>query len=231
MVENFNDFTYQITMPLVTLFSAATVLIPVIFAVVLLLLTFLIFHIAEAIPLYKLAKKMDRKNAWLVWIPVFGSYFRLYTLMDIAGDKEVVIFSEKFRIQNRRMSYLIFVMGSLALNIILSAMIFVAILSAYIPLIGILICMIVCLIVSVLYYIPGIALTVIRYIYFKDVLDIFREDKSENNLIAILVVLIDLFVTGGLARIIFLYTLINRDPIPEETMEIPTEAFAETVSE
>lgn len=188
-------------------------------------------YVAEAFPLYKLAKKTDRKNAWFAWMPIFGAYFRLYTLMDIAGDKEVVLFSEKYTIKNRPKSYLIFVGGSLALNLVIVSVILLSMLLLLIPIVGIIIFVIVVTIASLLSYVSTIALAVIRYIYFKDVLDIFREDKSENNLIAILVVLIDLFVTGGLARIIFLYTLINRDPIPEETMEIPTEAFAETVSE
>ena len=75
----------------------------------------------------------------------------------------------------------------------------------------------------ILNYVIIITYGLIRYVYLRDVLDIFKADKDTNNTTSILITLIDIFATGGFARIIFLYTLINRDPIPEKVMEVEAE--------
>ena len=196
-------------------------------------------HFAEAIPLYKLAKKMDRKNAALVWIPVFGSYFRLYTLMNIASGKDFVL-TQKIRTDKRHLSFLAGVGTELIIKfVIMPILMTILTFSAFLGLIpvvgpilffgiyilGAFLCMI-------LNYAIIITYALIRYVYLRDVLDIFKADKDTNNTTSILITLIDIFATGGFARIIFLYTIMNRDPIPEEiTDEIAEEsAEAETVS-
>ena len=60
---------------------------------------------------------------------------------------------------------------------------------------------------------------------------IFKEDKKANNTAAIVVTALDALATFGFARVVYLYTILKYNPIPEETIEIPTEAVAETVSE
>lgn len=230
------SFISSIDMLFMQLFLCVTFLLPFIIPGILTLLFFIAFYIAEAFPLYKMAKKVGRKNAWLVWIPIFSGYFSIYVMMDIARGKEVVFFSEKYTMKSRPKSYIIFVLGSFAIStvltmLILGAYILTRILGNIMPFASSMIFFLVLIVAAILFYIPAIALTIIRYVYLRDLLDVFKEDKKSNNIMAIVVTLLDRFVTCGIARVIILYTIMNLDPLPEETMEIPTEAFAETISE
>ena len=46
----------------------------------------IVAYFIEAFALYKLARKLGRKYAWLAWIPLCGVYFRVYVLADLAGQ-------------------------------------------------------------------------------------------------------------------------------------------------
>ncbi len=158
--------------------------------------------ILEAIPVYKLAKKTGRPMPWLAWIPVFGSYFRMYVIADIPGKKEVNVFN-KWRVESRSNMFWIYAgikfLGSFIISIIVSVCSFI------IPVIGSL--------SAVLYLLPMAATGIIEYIFFKELLDVFKSDQQANSVASIVVTILDKLVTGGLARTVYLYTLLKLEPI------------------
>ena len=165
-------------------------------------------YVLEALPIYRVAKKLGRSKAWLAWIPFFGSVFRLYVLCDAAGDKPVSFFG-KVCFKSRTTSFLVY----LAIVYFGTALLTVAIsILSIIPIIGYLISML----GSILYLIPVVACAFFEYAYLKDVLDLFKADKKSNNTAAIVITVLDSLVTGGIARLIWLYTLWGKTPLPEE---------------
>lgn len=162
--------------------------------------------VLEAIPLYKLSKKTGRKMPWLAWIPIFSGYCRLYVLADIPGDKEYDIFG-KYKIKQRSNAFWIYV----AINVLGSFVIgfIVTLASLLIPIVG--------SFSIVLNLLPMAATAVMRYIFLKDVLNIFKPDAKANNTAAIIVTALDTFVTLGFARTVYLYTLLKYEPLPQGT--------------
>ena len=165
----------------------------------------IILWILGAIPVYKLATKMNRKNAWLAWVPIFGSQFRLWVLSDIAGDKPFTVFNGKITVKSRSNSFWIY----LAINYLGGAVVtaVVGVFSTIIPIMGSL--------SAVLMLVPTVACAIMEYVYLRDVLDIFKEDKKSNQTTAIVVTALDSLVTFGFARIIYLYTLLKYQPLPQ----------------
>ena len=62
--------------------------------------------------------------------------------------------------------------------------------------------------------VPAAACAVIEYVYLRDLLDIYKEDKKANNTAAIVVSVIDFVLVGDLIRTCYLYTLIKKQPLP-----------------
>lgn len=174
-----------------------------------------IIYVLEAFPVYKLARKTGRKCAWLAWIPVFGSYFRLYVLADIAGDKELVFFG-KFKLKNRPLSFWMYVGIDLFGSTLITAVIGIL---QVLPVIG----QIIGALSTLLYLVPPVAKAFIEYAYLRDVLNIFKEDKKANNTASIVVTALDALATFGFARVVYLYTILKHDPIPEKVMEVAAE--------
>ena len=162
--------------------------------------------IIEAIPLYKLAKKTARPMPWLAWVPFFSSYFRLYVIADIPGEKEVNLFN-KWKVADRRHAF----WGYVGIRLFGGTLIglLVAVCSFVIPLIGSL--------SAVLYLVPAVATAIIEYIFLKDLLDVFKPDIKANNVTSIVITALDNTVTFGLARTVYLYTLLKLDPLPKGT--------------
>ncbi len=174
-----------------------------------------IIYVLEAFPVYKLARKTGRKRAWLAWVPVFGSYFRLYVLADIAGDKELVFFG-KFKLKNRPLSFWMYVGIDLFGSTLITAVIGVL---QVLPVIG----QIIGALSTLLYLVPAVAKAFIEYAYLRDLLNIFKEDKKANNTAAIVVTALDALATFGFARVVYLYTILKYNPIPEKVMEVEAE--------
>ncbi len=174
-----------------------------------------IIYVLEAFPVYKLARKTGRKRAWLAWVPVFGSYFRLYVLADIAGDKELVFFG-KFKLKNRPLSFWMYVGIDLFGSTLITAVIGVL---QVLPVIG----QIIGALSTLLNLVPAVAKAFIEYAYLRDVLNIFKEDKKANNTASIVVTALDALATLGFARVIYLYTILKYNPIPEKVMEVEAE--------
>ena len=189
--------------------SGITLLGTIITAVVTSIITLisLIFH---ALPIFRLSRKMGRKSAWFAWIPFFG--FRMYALCAIPGAQPLRLYKDKWVIKNRNLSFWIYYLILLGGNAIITLLITIL---GVIPVLG----QTIAPLTTLLYMLPAFICGYIRFLYIKDVLDIFKEDKKSNTITSIIIVLLDHFVTGGLARTFYLYTLWNREPIPTETVD------------
>lgn len=177
----------------------ATIIVSIVTAVVSFLVT-VILWILEAIPLYKLSKKTNRKYAWLAWVPILGNYFRMYVLADIPGDKP---FSVASRSISRNMAFWIYIgidlFGVALVNVI------VAIINFFIPVVG--------LLALAFNLLPLVCAGFMEYIFLKDVLDVFKADQKSSNVAAIVITVLDNLVTLGFARLVFLYTLLKYTPL------------------
>lgn len=168
------------------------------------LLAVLFFYIVHSIPAYALAKKTGVKRPWLVWIPVFHEYFRLFVLCDMAGDKPFHTPIRKFKFENRRLPLLIHIVVKYAAGLLVS--IVALVISMAIPVVG-----------SVSWLLDLLPLAVcgfIEYVYFYDVLNMFKDDKKSNRIAAIIVAAADGLLLSGLARTIYMYTMLNKTPLP-----------------
>ncbi len=171
-------------------------------------------YILEAFPVYKVAKKVGRKHAWLAWVPIFPSLFRMYVLSDIAGDKpvEIKLFGKNLKFQNRILVFFCYVgigvFGAELLTIVLGIF-------SIIPIIG----QIVAIFGSLFYLLPPIAEGIIEYIYLRDVLDKFKENKASNRKTSIIVTILDSICTLGFARVVILYTIMNKEVLPETVVD------------
>ncbi len=199
--------------------SVGIVGIMAVFAVIAAVVSFIVgvvIWILEAIPVYTLSKKMGRKNAWLAWIPFFGDEFRLWVLSDMAGDKPFTIYKEKYTIKNRNTSFWIYIAIKFLGGAVISAV--VTAVSAIIPVIG--------TFSFVLMLVPKFACGVMEYVYLRDVLNIFKENKKSNQTASFVVTLLDNIATLGFARIVYLYTLLKREPLPIKEIVIEENAEA-----
>ena len=177
-------------------------------------------YIFSAFPLYKLAQKLNRPYAWLAWIPICSRYFRTYVLADLADNKELVIIPEKIVIKDRKMSFWIYVgisvLGGMLVGLVSSVL-------SLIPVIGPILCIPVALL-------PAICLAFMDYAYLRDTLDLFKEDKQSNKTTSIVVTVLDYFISAGIAKIIVLFTLLKRDPIPQNVVNCNATPVYETPS-
>ncbi len=167
----------------------------------------IIVTVIQAIPLYSLAKKTGSKFAWLAWCPIFNSEARLFVMCDAAGNEPFNFWDGKIKIQNRKMLFLAHICIKYFGNTLILAIIAVA--SIFIPVIG--------SISSLLILLPSIACNVIYYVFFRDILNLFNEDKKSNVSTAIIVSVIDAILLCGFARTFYFYTLLKRQPLqPKE---------------
>ena len=191
--------------------SGIVFLIGILSALFAFLLSVLVY-VLEAIPVFRLGRKMGKWSAWLAWIPIFGSYFRTYALCDIPGNHPVHLLKDKLVIKSRAASFGIYLLILLGGNTIITLVITMI---GVIPIIG----QIIAPLSTLLYMLPAAVCTYFEYIYLKDVLDIFKENKKSNIITSIVITLLDTFVTFGFARTVFLYTLWNRSPLRTETVD------------
>lgn len=194
--------------------SGIILMITVIAAVASFLFSVLIY-VLEAIPVFALAKKNGRKLAWLAWVPIFGSYFRLYVLTDIPGDKEFSVFNGKIKMKSRSMSFWCYLGIILFGGALVTAIVgILSLIPGIGPIIG--------SASSILGFVPAAVGGIMEYVYLRDVLDIYKPDKKKNMTAAIVVTVLDNLATLGFARVIYLYTIIKNKPISAETNDQQT---------
>lgn len=167
-------------------------------------------YILQSIPVYSLAKKVGLKHAWLSWVPVFHDYFRLFVLCEIAGNKPFLPNLGKFKLENRKLSFLAHIVIKYFGGTIIGVIVTVA--STVLPVIG--------SVSAILGFIPAVACAWIEYVYLRDVLDIFKEDKKSNNTTSIVITVIDAILLGDLIRSCYLYTLMKKQPLPEKEIVV-----------
>lgn len=195
--------------------SAVVAIITAIFAGIIAIAYF----IFESIPVYSLAKRVGYKHAWLAWMPFFHDYCRIFVLCEAAGNKPFVANIGKLKIENRKMSFLAHILIKYFGGTIITTI--VSILSTILPVVGSL--------SVVLALVPAAACALIEYVYLRDLLDIYKEDKKANNTAAIVVSVIDFVLIGDLIRTCYLYTLMKKKPLP--VTEIVIEEFANSSAE
>ncbi|MBO5358880.1 MAG: hypothetical protein J6A78_06125 [Clostridia bacterium] len=207
------------------IFSVASMGVGAIVAIITAIVTGLVaiaLYIFQSIPVYSLAKKVGLKYAWLSWVPIFHDYFRLFVLCEIAGNKPFVPKLGKFKIENRKLSFLAYVLIKNFANLIVGIITTIA--NIFIPIVG--------SISLVLGLIPTAACAWIEYVYLRDLLDIFKEDKKSNNTTSIIITVIDALLPFDLIRTGYLYTLMKKQPLPEKEIvfESTPSSEASTVS-
>jgi len=174
-------------------------------------ITSLALFILGAIPLYRIGKKLQRPSVWLIWLswlPVIGGYFRSYVLADIPGDKPLWL-TEKYAIENRKLSFWIMIGIGVFGGAIISALIGIL---SLIPVLG----QIGAMLSMPLYLAPIVAVEWMQYAYLRDVLDLFSGDRKKNRTAAIVVAALDAVATMGFAQIVYLYTIMNKEPLAAE---------------
>lgn len=192
--------------------GAVVAIVSAIFAAI----VFVALYIIHSIPAYALAKKAGVKHAWLAWIPVFNEYFRLLVLCDMAGEKPFHPGFGKFSLENRRLPIIVHVLVKYTAGLLIKVA--SAAISIAIPVVGS---------VSVLLnLLPSAACGIIDFVYFRDMLAMYKDNKKSNMITAIVVSAADALALGGLARTAYMYTLLGKQPLP--AVEITAEAV-ETV--
>ena len=189
------------------IFSIASMGVSAIFAIIAAIFAGIIaiaYFIFESIPVYSLAKKVGYKYAWLAWMPFFHDYCRIYVLCETAGNKPFVPNIGNFKIENRKMSFLVHVLIKYLGGAIVTSIVTIA--SAIIPFFG--------SFSFILGLVPAAACALIEYVYLRDLLDIYKEDKKANNNAAMIVSVLDFVLIGDVIRTCYLYTIIKKQPLP-----------------
>ena len=104
------------------------------------------------------------------------------------------------------MSFLAYILIALFGNMVVGVLI--TIFSIVIPVLGSL--------STILALLPAAACAIIEYVYLRDVLDLFKEDKQANNTAAILVSVIDACLISNLVQSCYLLTVMKRQPLPQK---------------
>ncbi len=181
-----------------------------------------VYYVLSSFPVYTLAKRNGYKYAWLAWSPIFHEYFLTFVLCEASGDKPFEPNLGKFRIENRKMSFLAFVLIKCFGGLVIGSI--VTFLSFIIPGLGSL--------SSILALVPAAACALIEYVYLRDLLDVYKEDKKSNSTTALIISVIDFILVGDLARTCYLYTLIKKKPLPdsEQTDYFTSDIIASAIS-
>ena len=179
----------------------------------------ILYFIFESIPIYVLAKRVGYKYAWLAWMPFFHDYCRVFVLCETAGNRAFEPNIGKFRIENRKMSFLLHIgikyLGGAIIGTLITTLSFI------LPGIGSL--------SSILSLVPSAACAFIEYVYLRDLLDVYKPDRKANSNSALIVSVIDFFLVGDLIRTCYLYTLIKKQPLPASEFFVEDVTVSETV--
>ena len=188
--------------------TAFTVIFTVVVAVVAVLMFFL-EYLGIAIPLFIIGRKVKCKFAWLAWVPVGQSLFAIFVMWKISGKEEFEFWNGKIRIRQGILAVLGYVIVSVFGNGIVT--ILVGVLNI-IPGLG----QVASLLAMLLYWIPGIVLGIIEYVYMRDVIRVFKSDDKKCQVHAFVIAVLDRLLIGGWARSIYLITLMGKKPLPKE---------------
>ena len=189
--------------------TAATTIFALIMGV-LGILFWVVIHVLQTIPVYKLAKKTGRKNAWLAWLPLPIFYLdelpRMFVVADIPGSKPAKILG-KFKFESRSVAFWVWVGIYFFGNVLWDTVMYI---------ISIITGGALSVLAIPLSFVPNVALAWMEYVFLRDVLNMFKEDKKANNTTAIVCAVIDALIPYRFARAVCLYSIMNRNPLPDE---------------
>jgi hypothetical protein len=183
------------------------------------------YYIFTAIPVYKLAKKLDCKYAWLAWVPIFNEYCRWYVLCSLAGNKPFDFSNGKIKFNERKFAFLTHVLVSFLGYSVISILIVIL---SFIPFLG----QLASLVLSLGYFIPPVICALLEYVFLRDVLNIFKQDKKSNDTTVLIIAIVDCITLTDIASTICLYTLLKLHPLPEHEIIIePSEPVVEVIDD
>ena len=228
LLESTSDFSYslaELSYAVMAIFSllasAVAIIVPIIttgvgliifvITTIFSIILFIIGYLVRAVPVFAIAKKTKCKFAWFAWIPIYQRLFCLFVLSKSSTKSDFEFWNGKIKIKERIYSFLIY----LALYFFGYSLItaFIAILNL-IPGLG----QILGAVSMLLYLIPTVVCAIIEYVYFRDVLDLFKSDKKSNCIHATAVTILDNLVTLDFARSIYLFTILKCNPIHQSSV-------------
>ena len=189
--------------------TAATVIFGLIMGI-LGILFWIAIHIFQTIPVYKLAKKTHRKSAWLAWLPLpffcLDELPRMFVVADIPGNKEAKILG-KFKFSSRGVAFWVWVGIYFFGNILWDTVMYIltAVTGGALGILAL-----------PLSFVPNVALAWMEYVFLRDVLNMFKEDKKSNNTVAIVCAIIDALIPYRFARAVCLYSIMKKQPLKDE---------------
>ena len=189
-------------------------------------------YVLNALPLYRIGKKLGYDKCFLPWIPV--SLIPFFVLGDLPGRKDFTVSPkiDKFlKIGTRKKSYIIYiVLYVLFLAFTLTAgfgmMVFSFLMEAGVlpeELSMILMMAYMMVYLAVIFLAAGVftALSITYYyVYLRDLIDIFKPDRENNKKLALILAITNMFASG-LVIPIYLLILSKSEPLPEEPYEAP----------
>lgn len=184
-------------------------------------------YVLNALPLYKIGKKLGYDKLFLPWIPV--SIIPFFVLGDLPGRKDFTVspkIDRFLKIGTRKKSYILyivlyvlflaFVMISSCAMMVFPFLMEAGVLAEELAIILMLAYMFIY--IAVVFLSAGVftALSITYYyVYLRDLLDIFKPDRSSNKTLALILAITNNFASG-LVVPIYLLILSKSDPLPEE---------------
>ena len=169
-------------------------------------------YIIQAIPVVILARKTGYKLWWVALIPFLSSYCRFFVLCEMAGDKPFDLQLEKpfgklwrkLHFEDRRWAFFAHVIIKYFARIIVWVL--SGVVSNVVPVVG--------LVALSINLVPPLACALIKYVFLRDVLDLFNANKKSNKNTALIIALLEILPTRGFIVTFYLYTLLGKKPLP-----------------
>lgn len=150
-------------------------------------------YIITAIPLYKMAKKMGKDNAWLAWIPI-GNQYIMYTI----PDKPYDLFNGKIHFEERYKAFIMSLVVSYGGSIIYGMFSGLSV----IPILGVFMFILAWLI----WFAAIVCAYIIQYPMYKDIYDTFIPSK-DNTALAVISIIIPI------VAIVMLWIASSKEPV------------------
>lgn len=163
---------------------------------------YVVSYVLEGIAFNKLSKERAVKNLWLVWVPHYVEYVgKKYIMAQITDESDFRLLGGKLVFKNRLTAFWIY----LAVYVGITVLSFITSLLSIIPIVGLIV-----LIIYFIIWLPAmVVLSIIEFGYLRDMLNVFKPDRSANVTHAILLTIGNIF-TFGLARAIYLFILTKK---------------------
>lgn len=169
-------------------------------------------YLVSAISVYSLAKKANYKLAWLAWIPLCQPLVCTFVLYQSSGKDAFEFINGKLKVNQGIWMFVGYAVASVVGGAIIS---FVNGLIGSIPVIGV--------IWAVIAFIPNIIFSLLlgafQYVYLRDFVGIFKSDLKKIQIHCFIVTLLDVLLTGGWARAIYLLTMMKLQPLEVPAFE------------